>query len=185
MQLLIATTNKHKVREIAQILAPYGVYLKQKKLKLAEPDFESLEQIAEAKARQAFAKLERPVIAEDTGVYFEAYNNFPGTLAKRVFLGIGFGGLLLLIKHAKNRRAHFRTVICFFDGRAMKTFSGKLEGRLLAKTVSLEKDRLPYEKIFVPRGSKKALVDLSVGEKNRISHRAKAAGKLARWLSAR
>lgn len=183
MELFIATTNRHKVAEIGGILREYGVELKHRSLHVAEPDFDSLEEIAKEKARQAFERIKEPVIAEDTGVYFEAYRNFPGALAKRVFLGLGFEGLLALIKRAKERRAHFRTVICYADGAASKCFSGELKGTLLAKAVSVGKDRLPYEKIFMPQGYSTALVDLPLEEKNRISHRAKAARKLGEWLS--
>lgn len=182
MDLIIATGNKYKVQEMKKILKEYSINLKQKKIKLLEPDFDSQREVAKEKAKQAYQKLKKPLIAEDTGVYFEAYNNFPGMLAKRVYLGIGFPGLLALIKKAKNKKAYFLTIVCYYDGKKFKTFEGKLEGKLLDKTVSLEKDRLPYEKIFVPRGFKKALVDISINEKNKISHRAIATKKLGKWL---
>ena len=185
MLLFIATTNRHKVSEISAVLSDYGFSLKQKSLKILEPDFDSIEEVAKYKAIRAFKKLHRPVIAEDTGVYFDAYKNFPGIFARRVYEGIGFDGLLTLIKKAKNKRAHFRTAICYHDGHASKVFSGNLRGTLLQRAVSLDKDRLPYEKLFVPDGYSDALVDIDLLEKNRISHRAQAAHKLAKWLSSR
>ena len=125
------------------------------------------------------------MIAEDTGIYFEDYNNFPGVLAKRIFLGLGFDGLSLLIRNGKTRRASFKTTICYCDGKVSKCFSGILKGSLLQKAVSVQKDRLPYEKLFVPDGYSKALVDLPIEEKNMVSHRAQAAHKLGKWLSGR
>ena len=142
-----------------------------------------MEEVAKEKARQAFEKIKKPVIVEDTGVYFEAYNNFPGGLAKRIYKSIGFTGLLALIKAAKNKKAYFRTMICFTpDGKNFRTFEGKLEGTLLNHIVEEEKDRLPYEKIFVPNGQKKALAELTKEEKNKISHRAIAAHKLGQYF---
>ncbi|MBI4210318.1 MAG: non-canonical purine NTP pyrophosphatase [Candidatus Diapherotrites archaeon] len=185
MKLLIATTNRHKVHEISHILAEYGVEVSQLDIEAQEPDLGSLEKIAEHKARQAYSNARRPLIAEDTGIYFDAYDDFPGVFAKRVFLGIGFRGLLALIRAADSKAARFRTAICYYDGRAAKVFSGELKGRLLEHLVSEEKDRLPYEKLFVPDGHSKALVELPHGEKNRISHRAQAARKLGEWLAQR
>ena len=54
-----------------------------KKLHIIEPDYDSLEEVAQAKAEQAFEQLKKPVIVEDTGVFFEAYSNFSGQIAKR------------------------------------------------------------------------------------------------------
>ena len=182
-KLVLATTNKHKVAEIGAIMKEFGYSVRAAKLRIIEPDFDSLEEVAEAKAKQAYEQLGKPVVAEDTGVYFSAYRNFPGQLAKRVYLGIGFEGLLMLIRKAKNKGAYFKTVISFTkDGKHFHTFSGMMHGRLLGKVVKLHKDRLPYEKIFVPHGYDKALAELEMDEKNRISHRAVAARKFGKWL---
>lgn len=182
MELFLVTSNRHKFEEMSAILSEFGVALRQKNIPLIEPDFDSLKQIAEYKARQAFEKVRSPVICEDTGVYFEGYNNFPGMLAKRVFLGVGFEGLCALIKISKNKGAHFTTAVSYFDGKTKKTFTGTLKGKLLERAVSEDKDRLPYEKIFVPEGFSRALVDLSLVEKNAISHRAIATKALGKWL---
>ena len=182
-QIFLATGNKHKAAEIGAILSEYGFEVLPMALEIIEPDYNSLEEVARFKAEQAFAKLKKPVIAEDTGVFFEGYNNFPGPIAKRVYLGIGFEGLLTLIKATKNKRAFFRTVICFAKTKKeMHIFSGTLQGKLIETVVEEEKDRLPYEKIFVPDGCTKTLVELDLTEKNRISHRAQAARKLGKWL---
>ena len=74
-KLVLATTNKHKVAEIGAILKEFGYSVRAAKLKIIEPDFDSLEEVAESKAKQAFEQLGKPVVAEDTGVYFSAYNN--------------------------------------------------------------------------------------------------------------
>ncbi len=185
VDLVIATGNKYKVQEMSSILSEYGVKLSQSEMKIIEPDYDTLEEIAEEKARQAFEKLKVPVIAEDTGVYFSGYNNFPGQLAKRVYLGLGFDGLLLLIKNSKNKRGYFATAVSYYDGKEMKTFSGKLNGVWLNYLVSAEADRLPYEKMFVPDGYEDAIVTIPIEEKNKISHRAKATRLLGEWLSKR
>jgi len=187
-RLCIATANRHKVREIGKILSGYSITLKQKNIPLVEPCEGSLEDVALEKARQAFSKLKKPVIAEDTGIYLSAYRKFPGIMAKRVYLQLGFEGLLALIKAKKNKKAHFKTVICFMWGKGKnqhRFFSGVCRGTLLTKVVCPKKDRLPYEKIFVPEGYRKAMVRISLPEKNKISHRAQAAHKLGKYLRSR
>lgn len=181
--LFIVTTNAHKVKEIRAILSENKIKIIQKKLEIVEPDYDTLEEVAIAKATQAFEKIKKPLIVEDTGVFFEGYNKFPGQIAKRVYLGIGFSGLLSLIRATKNKKAHFKTVICFVAAKnSFKLFSGTLNGRLIEKVVNKEKNRLPYEKIFIPKGHSKTLVELDLNEKNKISHRAKATRKLGKWL---
>jgi XTP/dITP diphosphohydrolase len=182
-KVFFATTNTHKVMEISKILSNFGIQVISKPLKIVEPDFDSLEEVAVSKAQQAFEQLKKPVIVEDTGVFFEGYNSFPGALAKRVYFGIGFDGLLALIKNSKNKNAFFKTIVCFAKSKnEIKSFSGTLKGTLLENVVLPDENRLPYEKIFVPNGFEKPLVELSLEEKNKISHRAIATRKLGGWL---
>lgn len=183
-QVFFVSENRHKFDEIKKILAGYNLKLLWKKLGLLEPDFSSLEEIANYKAKQAFKKVKKPVVVEDTGVFFEAFNSFPGVMAKRVFNGIGFDGLSALIRSVKNRRAYFETVICYSgSGKSFKCFSGKLHGTLVDSPRALEADRLPYEKLFVPDGYNKVLAEISIEEKNKISHRGIAVQNLGRWLN--
>jgi len=182
MKLYFVTGNKHKVREIREMLAPLGIKIIQKKLEIIEPDFGSLEKVAESKAMQALDKIKKPLIVEDTGIYFKAYKNFPGALAKRVWMEIGFDGLFRLLK-GKNRKAYFKSTICYIAPRKKpKLFSGELHGRIIDWVKSPRADRLPYEKIFIPNGMRKVVVDLNLEEKNKISHRAKATKKFADYL---
>ncbi|MCD6478594.1 MAG: non-canonical purine NTP pyrophosphatase [Candidatus Diapherotrites archaeon] len=179
--LHFVSTNRHKFTEIKRILAKHGIKLRWHRFELHEPSASSLEQIALEKAKQAYAKLQKPLIVEDTGIFFEGFTNFPGAQAKRVYERIGFEGLLSLISK-KSRRAYFKTVICFTDGKQYKLFSGKLEGKLTQKVYCKDKDVLPYEKIFIPKGFDKPLCMIAREKKNEFSHRAKAAEKFASWL---
>lgn len=185
MKLYLVSTNRHKYKEMSAILKNFGVTLMQKELDLEEPDLGSLEKVAEHKAWQAYRAVHKPVVAEDTGVYFDAYKNFPGVFAKRTYLALGFSGLTALIRGANNKKAHFKTSVSYYDGRTMKTFSGVLRGKLVEKPVSIQKDRMPYEKLFIPNGFKKALVNIPLKEKNMVSHRALATRKLGKWVSRR
>src|SRR3989338_1739465 len=89
-EILFASGNRHKADEAKKIFSLYGIRIKWAKISLLEPDFESLREISEHKALDAFRKLDKPAIVEDTGIYFSAYKNFPGQYAKRMFLSLGF-----------------------------------------------------------------------------------------------
>jgi XTP/dITP diphosphohydrolase len=179
--LYFVSTNKHKFLEIKRILAKHGIKLRWHRAELHEPDTSSLEKIALEKARQAYAKLQAPLIVEDTGIFFEGFTNFPGAQAKRVYERIGFEGLLNLISK-KSKHAYFKTVICFTDGKQYKLFSGRLDGKLSDRVYCKNKDVLPYEKIFIPEGFDRPLCMIARAKKNEFSHRAKAAMKFAGWL---
>lgn len=179
--LYFVSTNKHKFYEIRRVLARHGIKLLWLNLELVEPQSESLEDIAIAKAEHAYKKVMAPLIVEDTGVFFEGFTNFPGTQAKRVYERIGFEGLLKLAAK-KSGRAYFKTAICYKDEKRCKIFSGTLRGRIARRVYCANKDVMPYEKIFIPYGKKRPLCMISRKEKSSFSHRAIASEKLARWL---
>ena len=182
MIVSLVSGNKHKFEEISKILASFGISLAWIKASLSEPEGLSLEETVREKARQAFEIVKAPVIAEDTGVFFEAFENFPGCKAKRSWEKLGFSGLLEKVK-GKSRKARFETIICYTaNGKEFHCFKGELKGTLTSKVHDLEKDVLPYEKIFIPTGSKVTMSSISRDEKNRFSHRAIATKKFAEWL---
>lgn len=182
-EIYFVTGNKRKVEEIAKILKPYGIKLKHKDVEVIEPDLDSIEETAVSKARQAFAQLKKLVITEDTGLYFKAYKNFPGSNPRKVFQELGFPGILKLLK-GKNRKAVFKTVICYFEGKNQyKTFEGQMKGRITSKVFKPVKKQFPYDSIFIPEGKNKPIIRLSLAEKNELSHRGEAAKKLGRALN--
>lgn len=144
----------------------------------------TIEEIAKNKARQAFNKIKKPLIVDDTGIFFSAYNNFPGLIAKRLYIAIGFSGLLKLLKK-KSRKAYFKAVICYYDGRKMKLFDGKLHGNIVKKIHPdrFKRKKFPYDQIFFASGSRKPVSSMTLKDKIKTSHRAKAVRKFARWYS--
>lgn len=181
-EIFLVSGNLHKFSEMSKILKQHGIKLKLKKgLKIIEPDADSLEESAEFKAKQAFEQLKKPLIVEDTGVYFSAFKDFPGIYPKRMFLSLGFEGLLKLLE-GKKRTGYFKTVVCFIDSKQSKTFSGKVFGRFDERVHNLKKNVLPYEKIFIPKGYKVTMSDIPRNEKNTFSHRFQATKKFAEWF---
>ncbi len=179
-KIIVVTGNAGKYNEIKKILDSFGISSERINLSFEECS-DTVEKISVEKAQKAFAVVKKPLIVDDTGVFFEAYNNFPGHHAKRIYNAIGFKGIMKLLD-GENRNALFKSAVCFTDGRMTKVFVGELRGRITTEVYPTSRKDLPYEQIFVPDGINAPMSKLSVDEKNSISHRAKAIKMFAKWF---
>ncbi len=179
-KILIVTTNRDKYEEIASVLQVRGIEAEQLALELEEKE-ETLEEIVKSKAEQAFAAAGKPVIVDDTGIFFEAFENFPGHRAKRVYKELGYSGILEKMKGRK-RNACFRSIIAYKDAGTLKLFAGRLKGTIAAEVRGTARKKFPYDAIFVPDGFDVTLSEIPWNERLKMSHRADAARKFAEWL---
>jgi XTP/dITP diphosphohydrolase len=182
--IFFATGNVNKFKEARIELAKYNIAAAMIRVKTLEIQSESLEEIAKASALDAYEKCGLPVIVEDAGLFTEALNGFPGPYASYVYKTIGNEGLLRLMKNMKNRKAVFRSVIahCSSDFTTPICFSGEVEGEITLKERK-DKSKLSFgfDTVFKPLNSAKTFAEMSIAEKNRFSHRARALRKFAEW----
>ena len=181
--LVIATNNAGKARESREMLAPFGVTVKT----LADfPRFAidecgtSFEENALIKARTAVAKLDLPVLADDSGLVVDALNGAPGVHSAR-YAGdhddaANNAKLLreLTGVPAAQRTAHFHTTIVALkpDGAKLET-SGRVEGQIL--TQPRGQNGFGYDPLFMPKEFPgRSMAELTPAEKNQISHRGRA-----------
>ena len=182
-EIIFITTNKHKVREISAVLKGYNVKIKQLKIDYEENKEDSMEEVSKKAAKSLSAKLNKTVIVEDTGIFFNAYNNFPGALPKFIMNSIGFDGIFRLLK-GKDRRAYCQTAIGYCEpGKNPIIFTGGIHGIITNKIIKPKKEAMPYSHIFIPDGEKKAIVEMSADKWNSISQRGKASKKLGEFLA--
>lgn len=179
MKINVVTTNKDKYEEIANILKLNGIESEQLSLEMIELG-DTLEEITTSKAKQAFEKAKEPVLVDDTGMFFNAYNNFPGIFAKRMYKSLGFEGLFKLLEN-KDRSAMFSSVVCFYDGKEFHHFRGDMHGHIDTKVNQRSYEQFPYDSIFVPLG-RKPLCEISIQDRKDISHRSIAVAKFCKWL---
>ncbi|HIE59570.1 MAG TPA: RdgB/HAM1 family non-canonical purine NTP pyrophosphatase [Persephonella sp.] len=199
MKILIATTNKGKLKEFKSLLSKINVETlslddMEEKIEIEEDKKTFLENaIKKAKEYASFYKL--PVIAEDAGLEVEALNNYPGVYSAR-FYDIDFGGkeevlnnkdeanikkLLRLLQGEKNRKARFVSTVVFYSP---EDFGFWTEGYCYG-TISEEpkgNKGFGYDPIFIPEDYNKTMAQLPPEEKNKISHRGKAVRKLIEKL---
>ncbi len=184
--LVVATHNPHKANEIRKMLSPWGweiwtlpdVGWNQ----VIDEDGETLAENAWLKAETVFGKLGLPVLADDTGLFVDALGGAPGVRTAR-YAGEkvsdidNIAKLLMSLRDAPTRRACFVTVIVYVSESGIWFGKGRLCGHIAEAPRG---DRgFGYDPIFIPEGMERTLAELSLEEKNRISHRQQA---LARWV---
>ena len=175
------TTNFNKFREACRILSEYKISTAQLKISALEIQDDSIEKIAKYSSLDAVQKCKLPIFVEDSGLFIDDLNGFPGPYSKYVYNKIGLAGVLKLMSRSSNRSAYFMTVVAFCKPNAKPTlFTGKVKG-----TISLEirgTSGFGYDPIFLPiKNVTKTFGEMSMIQKNRYSHRAKALRKFAEW----
>ena len=188
MQLVFATNNSYKLREIRDILGDSIKLLSLKDLNINEeiPENEpSLEGNALHKARTIYRILKTDVFADDTGLETEALGGLPGVHSAR-FAGENKNSddnidkLLGMIGNSENRKARFRTVIALILDSREYLFEGISEGTII--TERRGREGFGYDPVFVPSGRNLTYAEMPLDEKNKISHRARAFNKLKEFL---
>lgn len=188
MKLVFATNNENKLREIKNILGGSLILLSLSDLKINEdiPENEpTLEGNALHKARYIHRILNMNVFADDTGLEIDVLNGLPGVNSAR-FAGenkdsnANIDKVLSLMGDSENRNARFRTVIALIIDGKEHLFEGKVEGIIIRERRG--NSGFGYDPVFIPEGRRKTFAEMSLGEKNLISHRARAFEKLREFL---
>jgi len=182
-EINFVTGNIHKLREVEGILRPYGIKVKMIKVKKIEIQADELIAIAEYAAINAAKEAGVPVVVEDAGLFIEALRGFPGPYSSYVFKTIGNEGIIKLMKGITDRHARFISVVAFAEPEGyVRTFVGVAEG--LISVEPRGSMGFGFDPIFIPyEGDGRTFAEMSLDEKNRISHRGKAFRSLAKWLT--
>lgn len=197
MKIVLATHNPHKLNELLNILPrqctsgaiEYVTLADLKEFKLPQETGATLEENAALKASAAAKAFGLPALADDTGLEVEALNGAPGVHTARYAgehadyddnnrkLLSALEGKLL-----PQRAASFRTVACLATPQGNTyLFEGSIKGHI-GFGYSGE-NGFGYDPIFIVDGCKKTMAELSAAQKNKISHRAKAFEKAAKFLA--
>lgn len=179
LQLYFATSNSHKFDEVASYLARQGIAPERFDFLHNEIRSDSVEEIAVEAVNAAFKKLRKPVFVEDTGLFVDALNGFPGTYSAWVTKKIGNPGILKLLSGGKNRKAEFRTCIAFRSSTEVKTFTATCLGKVA--TEERGSGGFGFDSIFIPHGHDQTFAE-SIGLKNKLSHRYKSVLLLSEYL---
>ncbi len=189
-KLVFATNNPHKLDEIRSILGSKIEILSLKDINCNAdiPETAStLEGNALIKARYVYDNYKLDCFADDTGLEVEALNGLPGVHTARYAYPdrhdpeANMLKLLDALKEKNNRNARFRTVIALIEKGEEHLFEGTVDG-VISHTKSGNQG-FGYDPIFVPQGQQQTFAELGEEIKNSMSHRARAAQKLAQYLA--
>ena len=191
-KLVFATNNAHKLEEIRAILGS-----KIEILSLADIGCEAdipetadtLEGNALIKARYVYDNYKIDCFADDTGLEVDALDGLPGVHTARYAYPdrhdpeANMVKLLDALRENNDRNARFRTVIALIEKGKEHLFEGVVEGVIARGKSGTE--GFGYDPVFIPEGQQKTFAELGEDIKNSMSHRARAAQKLAGYLASR
>jgi XTP/dITP diphosphohydrolase len=182
-EIIVVTSNPQKALEINQALEKFGITAVRYNADLIEIQGLRIEDIIKYKVEQAYALVKKPVIVDDTGIFFAGFNHFPGAYCRYMFMALGFNGLFKLI--TLGQKAYFSSFIAYkaSANSPVKLFNGKCHGTLITELRGQRKAKMPYDNIFIPKGDTRTFSQMSVADKQQYDHRSKAVRKLAHYLA--
>jgi len=175
--LILVSSNPNKGIEAERIL---GIPLLRVALVLPEIQAATVEEITRHKLEVARMKGYRRMIVEDVSLGFDELGNFPGPYVRWLLEAAGGRGLAAIAYALNNRSAKAQCCVAYWNGTDGKVFLGETAGEVL---VEPRGDRhFGWDAWFQPSGQKKTFAEMTVEEKDAISHRGKAYRKLAEYL---
>lgn len=184
MDLVFATNNKNKIKEITPLLSESINLLSLNDIKCFNdiPETENtLKGNAFLKANFIKQNYNYNCFADDTGFFIDALNGEPGVFSARYAGKDGnskknIEKVLLKINKSDNLKAHFTTVICLILDNAKYYFEGSVYGKISKKIMGNK--GFGYDPIFIPDGYNISFAQMPLYEKSKISHRSIAVKKL-------
>jgi XTP/dITP diphosphohydrolase len=187
VQILIASNNTHKIKELQQIMDSLNLpvtFIPQNSiinLDIEENGY-TLEENAWIKAHTLHTLTGMPVLADDTGLEITALNKRPGVYSAR-YAGIhgddaaNRAKVLQEMADMDDHSAQFRTVLCYQDMQRVIFAEGICPGTILMEEIG--SGGFGYDSIFMPVGMQESFAQMDTALKNQISHRYRAAHAMA------
>jgi XTP/dITP diphosphohydrolase len=179
--LWFLTQNPHKYNEARAILASQSIMIRHLSQAKTEIQGSNPQEIAKFALETALKRNKKKILVEDSGLFVDSLNGFPGPYSSYVLGTIDLKGVLTLMKNRRNRRAYFQASVAYGSPyHKPRVFTGKVVGRISQSI--LGETGFGYDPIFIPDGSRKTFGQSSQAFKNARSHRAKAFLKFAEWF---
>lgn len=180
MIINFVTSNLGKVKEFKQILEPE---IKVEHIELSYPELRSdnPEEITRQSAQMLANKLKKTIVVEDSGLFINSLNDFPGTCSAYIHKRIGLKGIIKLMKGIKNRECIYKSAVAYCEpGKKPLSFLGEEKGRV-AESIRGNYG-FGHDPIFIPEGSNKTYGEIKNCEEVK-KFRRMAVLRLRKYLS--
>ncbi len=174
-EVAFITHNRGKVEELRAKAAPFNIRVEHVDASYPELQADTLEEVALDALAFCCTQFSPPFIIEDSGLFVEPLNGFPGPYSAYADRTIGTDGLLRLAR--AGAAARFESVIgCYYRGP--KLFKGSVEGVI---TLPRGRGGFGFDPIFEYNG--RTFGEMTLAEKNAVSHRSRSAASFLAWAS--
>ena len=182
MRVQFITTNAGKFAEVSEQCAAANVRLVHLDRSYPEIQTDRLEKVLRFAATGLDDEVKGDYLIDDSGLFIEALGSFPGVYSAFVQKKLGNRGILKLMAGERYRAAFFETVLLLRQGEEHEVFHGQCRGTIA--DAERGKGGFGYDPIFIPEGETRTFAEMTVAEKNKISHRARAVQALLAHLAA-
>lgn len=180
MTIYFVSNNPNKIEEMQKLFEGTGHTIEAfSDPNLIEIQSTNSEELIKDKTLKAFEILQKPLLVEHTYLKIKSINDFPGGLTASFWKS--FGGDLSC-KHFGNSDATAETIIAYCDMKRIHFFEGSIEGKISNSPKG--KSLFQWDTIFIPNGQSLTFAEMGPDEKNKISMRFIAVGKLLTHLQA-
>jgi len=175
--IYLITGNPGKLKEL-QALAPKRLDIASHSLDLPEIQSLDVREVVEDKVRRAYEQMHAPVIVEDVSTGLDALQGLPGPFFKFFEKTLGKRTLLILSKDTEPR-VTIRCVAAYYDGSTMLFGEGIVKGRVVEPR---GENGFGFDFTVMPDGETRTMAEMSLEEKNAMSHRGQAMRNLLAQL---
>lgn len=172
MNFTFISGNECKIKTAQNILGKDTFNIT--RIDLQEIQSLDVEEVAREKAKTAYDILRQPVLVDDTALYIDNMNGFPGAFVKFYYTTIGLDGM---IKHHEGSKCFGKTVLVYYDGKEMNVYEGIVHGKI-ASEIHYGSDNHGWDPIFIPDGYSVPLTKLDDDVKATLHNRFIAFEKL-------
>lgn len=179
MEIYFLSSNKHKIKEVQEILESENIKIHSVSTKINEIQSNDMMEIVLDKALKAFQKIGRPILVEQTGLLIKDFGDLPGGLTQIFWDSLQADKFSEIFSKIGEAKVIAKTVLGFCDGKHMYTFEGQIEGHIINPPRGNQD--FQWDCVFEPMGYDKTFAELG-DEKNKISMRRIALNEFKDYL---